>query len=58
MKRVGIVLLDVNMKKLGGPQTLCELQRIDPRVLCCFMTGGEAVYDAETLIALGAHVCF
>jgi CheY-like chemotaxis protein len=55
---IGMVLMDVGMKKVDGPQTLCELQKIDPRVPCCFMTGGAAKYDAETLLALGAARLF
>jgi DNA-binding NtrC family response regulator len=55
---IGIVLLDVGMKSLDSPRTFLELQKIDPGVLCCFMTGGAVNYNNLDLIALGAARVF
>ena len=49
-----MVLLDVRMPGMDGPQTLASLQRIDPAVVCCFMTGHAGGYTADGLLALGA----
>jgi FixJ family two-component response regulator len=34
-----LVLLDVRMPDWDGPQTLAALQKFDPAVRCCFLTG-------------------
>ena len=49
-----VVLMDVRMPDLDGPQTLAALQRINPAVTCCFMTGHPGEYTPEDLLALGA----
>jgi DNA-binding NtrC family response regulator len=54
----GVVLLDVGMKGMDGPQTLIALQQIDPGVRCCFMTGGSGKYDESALMAMGAACVF
>jgi two-component system chemotaxis response regulator CheY len=54
----GVVLLDVGMQGMDGPQTLSALQQIDPRVRCCFMTGGAGKYDESDLVAMGAVCVF
>jgi DNA-binding NtrC family response regulator len=51
---VSVVLVDVRMPDLDGPQTLAALQRINPVVTCCFMTGHAGEYTPESLLALGA----
>ncbi len=51
---LSVVLMDVRMPDLDGPQTLVALQRINPAVACCFMTGYAAEYTPEGLLALGA----
>jgi CheY-like chemotaxis protein len=54
---IAVVLLDVRMPGLDGPQTLAELRAIDPRVRCCFMSGHTGDYSAAELLARGAaHV--
>jgi CheY-like chemotaxis protein len=53
-ERIGIVLLDVKMPGLDGPRTLPLLQRINPEVCCCFVTGDTGVYDEQELLRLGA----
>src|SRR5262245_28789501 len=37
-----LVLLDVRMPVLNGPQTLARLRQMNPTVLCCFMSGNGA----------------
>jgi len=51
---ISVVLLDVRMPGMDGPQTLAALKRVDPAVLCCFMTGHAGEYTAENLLAQGA----
>jgi CheY-like chemotaxis protein len=55
---IAVVLLDVRMPGLDGPQTLAELRRIRPDVACCFMSGCTAPYTSEDLRALGAAHLF
>ena len=51
------VLLDVCMPEMDGPGTLAGLRSINPRVRCCFMSGGTNDYSREELLAGGAcHV--
>jgi DNA-binding NtrC family response regulator len=54
---LAVVLLDVRMPGLDGPQTLALLRQADPEVTCCFMSGHSGPYTAQDLLALGAlHV--
>jgi two-component system cell cycle sensor histidine kinase/response regulator CckA len=46
---IAMVLIDVVMPVLDGPATLEALRRIDPQVLCCFMTGNGGEYTLEHL---------
>jgi DNA-binding NtrC family response regulator len=47
------VLLDVRMPGMEGKQTLEALKKIDPGVICCFMSGSEKITPDE-LARLGA----
>ena len=52
-----LVLLDVQMPDLDGPDTLAALQNINPGVRFCFISGHTGKYAAEELRAMGAaHV--
>jgi two-component system OmpR family response regulator len=51
---VDLVLLDVQMPGMDGPQTLAALQAIHPGVRSVFMSGSTGKYTGEQLLALGA----
>jgi DNA-binding response OmpR family regulator len=54
---IGVVLLDVRMPGLDGPQTLAELRRVRADLACCFMSGCTDPYTPDDLRALGvAHL--
>src|SRR6059058_3431035 len=49
-----LILLDVRMPGLSGPETLVALQEINPRVRAGFMTGEGDRYPEAKLLKLGA----
>jgi two-component system response regulator MprA len=51
---IAAALLDVRMPDLDGPGTLEMLRRIDPQVVCCFMSGDLGKYTQDELLACGA----
>lgn len=53
-KFIDAALLDVNMPRLDGPQTLAALHEIAPQLPCCFMSGGLGAHTAESLSRDGA----
>ena len=54
---IDVVLLDVCMRGLDGPETLEALRALNPEVLACFMSGGTGAYRPEELRRRGAaHV--
>lgn len=56
---IALVLTDVQMPDLDGPSTLAALQRLNPEVRCCFMSGHTGKYSAGQLLAMGAaHVLY
>jgi CheY-like chemotaxis protein len=55
---IDLVLLDVQMPGLDGPHTLAILQKCNPDVLACFMTGNPGTYTEEELLERGAARVF
>lgn len=54
---IALVLLDVRMPCLDGPQTLAALRRLDPHLSCWLMTAHIPPWTRKALLALGAdHV--
>jgi CheY-like chemotaxis protein len=51
---IDLVLLDVRMPGLDGPQTLAALQEMNAQVRCCFMSGDLGSYADWQLCNLGA----
>lgn len=51
-----LVLMDVRMPDMDGPQALLELKKIDPKIVCCFMTGHSGEYTHAELLSFGAVV--
>jgi DNA-binding NtrC family response regulator len=55
--KIGVALLDVRMPGMSGPEAFEALQRLNPGVRCCFMSGDLGEYTAEELCRRGAlHV--
>jgi CheY-like chemotaxis protein len=53
-ERIAVVLLDVIMPGLDGPQTLTALRELNPNIPACFMTGDMGTYDSQQLLECGA----
>jgi CheY-like chemotaxis protein len=51
---IALVLLDVRMPGLDGPQTLNIMRSFKPQVPCCFMTGDIGQYSENDLLGRGA----
>jgi CheY-like chemotaxis protein len=54
---IDLVLLDLEMPGLNGPRTCRALQKIDPEVRCCLLTG-HAASSVEEGEALGVLAIF
>jgi CheY-like chemotaxis protein len=46
---IAVVLLDVRMPGLDGPQTLDALRHLNPEARACFMSGDTGDYEPEEL---------
>jgi CheY-like chemotaxis protein len=56
-QEIALVLMDVRMPILDGPETLQALRQKVPDVQCCIMSGQSGKYTDEQIAALGAaHV--
>lgn len=53
-----LVLLDVCMPGLDGPETLTALRRLNPKVCICFLNRDVRDYPEEWLRSLGAAAVF
>ena len=51
---IAVVLLDVRMPGLNGPETLAALKELSPTVRCCFLTGDPGLLGEDGLLRLGA----
>lgn len=56
--QIDVVLSDLNMPVLDGPQTLAALREINPLVRFCFMTGDVRLTTLTRLLKLGALKVF
>ncbi len=56
--QIALVLLDVCMPGLDGPQTLLALRRIKPTLRACFITGHPGNYTLEELRQLQVERIF
>jgi CheY-like chemotaxis protein len=52
---IDIVLLEVEVPGLDGPQVLDALREFNPDVCCCCMTAGSEKYTEEELLQRGAR---
>lgn len=52
--QIDLVLLDVRMPGMDGPQTLGALKRMNPGICCCFLTGHARKHAEGELQELGA----
>jgi len=55
---IDVVLIDVHLPELGGPNLLEILRVFNPAVVACFMTGRCASYPDEYLMECGAAGIF
>jgi CheY-like chemotaxis protein len=51
---IALVLLDIRMPSLDGPETLTALRQFDPTVCACFLTADAGTYTTGELLACGA----
>jgi CheY-like chemotaxis protein len=55
---ISLALLDVRMPDLDGPHTLAAMQKLNPLVRSCFMSGQMGDYSHADLLARGATQVF
>lgn len=55
---IDLVLLDVRMPEMDGPEALAAIQAINPEVRACFMSGDLGRWTMQELLAMGAYQVF
>ncbi|QJW94981.1 response regulator transcription factor [Frigoriglobus tundricola] len=55
---IDVVLLEVCLPGLDGPQTLAALRRLEPAVVACFMSASTGGYERAELLDRGARIVF
>ena len=55
---IAVILLDVRMPGLDGPQTLDGIRELDVDIPVCFMTGDPGKYETSYLLRQGARHLF
>jgi DNA-binding response OmpR family regulator len=55
---IAVILLDVRMPGLDGPQTLDGIRELDVDIPVCFMTGNPGKYETSYLLRQGARHLF
>jgi DNA-binding NtrC family response regulator len=50
---IDLVLMDVRMEGMDGPQTFSKLQGINPAIRCCLMSGDTALNNADQSLPKG-----
>lgn len=56
--RIDVILMDVNLPGMSGPETLDAILAVDPFVRCCFMTADDRPGRHAALLARGAAAVF
>jgi DNA-binding response OmpR family regulator len=51
---IDLVLLDVHLPGLDGPQTFAILRRLNPELRCCFLSPNRSAYSEDELLEMGA----
>lgn len=57
-KQIDLVLMDVNMPVMSGPDTLEAIRIVDPRVRCCFMTADDRPGNHTNLLSYRVAAIF
>ncbi len=57
-EEIAVVLLDVQMPELDGPQTLEGIRALDIEIPICFITGTPGCFEPSDLLRLGARHLF
>lgn len=56
--QLAVIVMDIQMPGLSGPETFEEIAKIDPQIPVCFMTGDPGKYEPEDLLKRGARHIF